>query len=575
MVRTAAFLACLSAWACGSEAEEGLRVSPGEERGAPVSEPPSGSAAEPGAGVAPALECDEPGPPYDFQCDGSEDHCAICFFGHCLGAERMSERFARCDDGVCDPCEPPCAADCAEPPVLAGDGKNLDPAHTLFVEVRGFTFERYEDFPDTVYGAVSSGSRLSETVRELTGRPDGRIFPFEPNQVVEVEYYGGVPADWMSSEDVADIERFPYASALALQRYALIVAKFLRYRVESTGAEHVGVFCHSMGCHLTRYLIENDLEGLASDQLISRWVTNAGVLAGARLAQLYDNPTVREVGNDIGINTYDFVHMHPDYVQEVSASWDHDIYAADNPLFRGVYVHHLAAAKEELTESIGLPLSLLALDNPDREPNDGIVFVADMHFHRQELANRVQALGGERLLPSTSYLFIDHLAVGRAREAGLVMAAGLTGDRQVTVRLKQLRLLDDLEGEGSWDLDDLGVSPAELVAESRIDYEGLVFHETRLADRTREPHIVEEGELYVADEVLFRGPVLPQQDMLSLTVRLLEVDLYRRFGVVENVLNRDRVFIEESLELPIEEGEVALVNDRIEALLTVDIARLY
>lgn len=561
------------AGSCGGDPETGER---GPSSNGSVAVSPGDSVGEqPARPIAPSPTCGLPPEPFDFRCDGATDGCALCLLGHCIGAELMEERFEACGDGTCDPCEPPCAIDCEAPPALNGRGKNLDPSRTLFVEVRGFSFRSYEDFPHLAYGSVTSGSRLSETVRELTGRPDGRIFPFEPTQVVEVDYYGGVPADWLSPEDAAEIERYPYDSPFALQRYALVVAKFIRHRLESTGAEHAAVFCHSMGCHLTRYLLENDLEGVASDELVSRWVTNAGVVAGARLAQLYDHPTVREVGNDIGLNTFDFIHMHPDYVREVSAVWDHELYAADNPLFKGLYIHHLAAAKELLTESIGLPLSLLAIDNPEREPNDGIVYVADMQFARQDRANQVVAADGVRLAPATSYLFIDHLAVGRAREAGVVMAAGLIGDRQVTVRLQQFRLLDDLEGDGAWDLDDLGSPPAEVVIESRIDYEDVVFHETRLADRTRAMHDVNEGELYVANEVLFSGPVLPQQSSLTLTVRLLEVDLYRRFGLVENVLDREKTLVERTLEIPLVDGEIALVDDKVEALLTLDVTPLY
>ena len=54
-------------------------------------------------------------------------------------------------------------------------------------------------------------------------------------------------------------------------RYAAIVGKYARYVMQRSGAEGVNLTCHSMGCLISHYIIENDVEKLASEGKIRRW----------------------------------------------------------------------------------------------------------------------------------------------------------------------------------------------------------------------------------------------------------------------------------------------------------------
>ncbi|MEL6544116.1 MAG: hypothetical protein AAFQ82_05790, partial [Myxococcota bacterium] len=83
--------------------------------------------------------CEDPPESFDFSCSRP---CSVCVLGHCLGPELNPDRFAQCDDGVCDPCEAPCNADCAEPPTLSGDPLNYDPARPRDRAPRETTFHR-------------------------------------------------------------------------------------------------------------------------------------------------------------------------------------------------------------------------------------------------------------------------------------------------------------------------------------------------------------------------------------------------------------------------------------------------
>jgi hypothetical protein len=536
-------------------------------------------------GPAPDVTCEAP-EPFDYSCSaGDPSSCpgGLCILGLCVGAVYDEGRWDACGDGTCDPCEGACPADCARPPALDRPRRYDRLATTLTVVIPGFNVISESEFEESVYGAVRSGGDIGENgLAFAPDVPDYRTAPEAPNQMVGVEYYGALAPEWMSEADAALVESFDWRTEQALHRYALVVAKFIRWRAELVGATDVNLLCHSMGCHITRYLLENDIEGVASSGLVARWTTIAGVIAGARLARLFDNPTVREVAPVIGINSWDFVHMHPDYVRDNSAVWDHDVRRADNPLLAGLAVHHVVATDPRVSETANI-VRLLDLNNPDDEPNDGIVYSLDEYFHDQDEANRVTAVSGARLAPTRSYRNRDHFLVKEEPGTGILIAASLYHSRRVRIALTRLELLDDLESHRPFD-GRTGTEPAEIAVRTEVRFNPYVLDtfgvdavvaEQAVEDRSPELTRASQGSTRTLDYVLFEGPVFDDMDALYLTAELLEVDWYPRFEVVEWAADVHERLIRIDRSIPLENGDIVIENEKVRATLTVTVESLY
>lgn len=139
---------------------------------------------------------------------------------------------------------------------------------------------------------------------------------------------------------------------------------YIRHKLDQTGATHVNLACHSYGCLISRYMMENNLLGLAGENRFVRWFTSAGVIAGARLARLYDNDSVREVADLFGIGQGDFVVMNPNFVMDEAATWDHRIRAANSPYLGNMLIHHACGTDPRVAQALNI--TLLDLNKPWR-----------------------------------------------------------------------------------------------------------------------------------------------------------------------------------------------------------------
>ncbi|MCA9557521.1 MAG: hypothetical protein KC583_03050, partial [Myxococcales bacterium] len=481
-----------------------------------------------------------------------------------------------CGDGVCDACEGGgCPVDCgpAPPPLPPRRYDAFD--QTITVQVHGFSAVNDAEFDDTVYGAARSAGGQGRALRLF--RPDlvdGEAHPEAPDQLIGVEYYGRQPPDWMTPDQIAAVDAFDPATHEALPRYAHIVAFFVRHRMALSGARYVNFVCHSMGCHVIRYLLEHDLEGLASDGVVARWYTVAGVLAGARLARLFDNPTIRDAATLLALNTSDFVHMHPDYVVDNAAVWDHRPREANSPLLAGILMHHTVGTDPRVSETANI-VRLLDLNNPGDEPNDGIMYTLDEFFHDQAAEGRFVAADGRRLRPTRSHQHLDHFLISDSEATGALGAAALFGGRKVYLTLERVELLDDREQDDAFDFSEEGQPPAELAVEVEVAFDGVRVHQQHLEDRSPELARMAEGEDRVLDLRVFEGPVPDDLDALDVHLELLEVDAYPRFGVLESLFDAHERLVDFRGSVALRDDTLMLESQFVRAEISVRVVPLY
>jgi hypothetical protein len=568
---------------------------PPQDPDAPPPEDDPGGADDAGATDAPsdAADGDDPGcqvaEPFDYSCQADQPETCpggICLQGMCLAPVLDPDRWLDCGDGRCGPCEraETCQADCQEPPVWTGERDHDAAATTLTVWVHGFYNKSPEELPGMVYGQSQGCSGLLGRIQRFgVTHPCGDVEPgaSAPDQLAKLEYYGGTPAAWLGPGDVAEIEHYPYDGPAALDRYALILAKFIRHKLSVTGATQVNLACHSMGCLVTRHMLEHDLEGLASERRFARWFTSAGVLAGARLARLYDNPTVQEWAPRLGLELSDFVIMHPDYVQDRTCAWDHRLHEANSPFLGGLILHHAGATDPRIQEALGL--ALLDLNNPGDEPNDGIMYTLDEAFASQSPAWALSPPGRPPLeRPGGNLVYVDHMTLPETDAAALLAAAALFHRRQVRIRLASVELLSDRELQGL--NGEHGLPPAEIAAAVRVKYDPYVrdafgldvlVHEVRVEHRTAELWTQAEGTSLDPGVVLYQGPLFDDMQALWLELELLEVDWYPRFGVREWAFDIHERLLRFQGSLPLGDHVLELESEYARARLAVEIYDLY
>ena len=245
---------------------------------------------------------------------------------------------------------------------------------------------------------------------------------------------------------ISEADEIEVEALEGVPRYATIVGKQIRHILDrAPDATGVNLVCHSMGCLVSRYLMENDVEGLASEGLYVRWVTYAGVVRGADLAHAFaDLDAAAEL---IGLDLIDVQHMTYDWLSENVATCDGEREYGNNPVYEGMLIHHLLADDPYLAEKWGLPL--LDFNNPDSLPNDAIVWTDDQWFADMDDAARLTTPGGDALRSTRSYHNVDHFIINEIDGAHALSVATLVGSRRVEVRLESLTLLNDREWPGT------------------------------------------------------------------------------------------------------------------------------
>jgi hypothetical protein len=531
-------------------------------------------------------ECPHP-EDFDYSCTTSDPSTCpggLCVLGQCIAPTLDPRRWDDCGNDFCDPCETAasCPADCGDVPVIPA--KEYVNDTTLTIWVHGFSNKSQEKMEDMVYGQEKGCSGLLGEMRNYGvdipcgDKPDTSS---APNQMIKLQYYGGKPAPWMTPGDIEEIEQYPYTGNTALTRYALIVGKFIRHKLRTTGATHVNLACHSMGCYVLRTVIERNIEGLAGEGRFVRWFTSAGVIAGARLARLYDNPTVRDASGLIGLELSDFIIMHPDFVQDNACVWDHRLQEGNSPYLKGTLIHHLCGTDPQIREALNI--ALLDLNNPGDEPNDGIMYTEDQYFHSQKDTGSHRTPSRKVVSATHSYVREYHMEVPNSPPASVLAAAALFHGRKVWIRLKTLELLKDRESRSPFDGEN-GAPPAEISLSVQVRYNpyvqqsfghNILINEEKVEHRTPVMVSMKQGDKNVLNLPVFEGPVFDDMTSLRLDLTVLEVDWYPRYEVREWAFDIHQALVSFNGQVPLENKDIPFSSQYAKGVLEVRVVQLY
>jgi hypothetical protein len=157
--------------------------------------------------------------------------------------------------------------------------QSYNPNKTVTVYIHGFDPKGYresgvfgEDIVEPFFDEIPTYIGIPTTANEEDLN--------KPNIFASTTYYGDTTPDYYTDADVSELDAVTKKYGGGIPRYALIVAKYAKHLLERTGAQQVNFVSGSMGSLVTRWLIEKDVENLASHKQIARWFSVEGVVNG-------------------------------------------------------------------------------------------------------------------------------------------------------------------------------------------------------------------------------------------------------------------------------------------------------
>lgn len=397
-----------------------------------------------------------------------------------------------------------------------------DPARTATIYVDGFNPEGA-----ALTGLFGGDRRLAliDSVAALIGCPvaDGGA-SLAPNVIATTAYYGDTPPPYYTAADRTQLNEITAQWGGGVPRYALIVGKYVRHVLQRSGAQKVNLVSASFGSLIVRWLIEKDVEGLASEGRIARWLSLEGVIGGNWAASRDDLADYLDFLQPLPI---DVAHMGYSWV---GAQLHMPRTEADHPLYAGILIGQVVSTDDGYN---GSALSVLMSSYGQWQPNDGVQAAPDARFVNVTPRSRLMGLP-----PTLAWFHDDHLSLKGDRAAWAQAAAFITQRRRVTVTMTSARVTNIHEAhDWFWDW-----RPAEVVLESRVYSPAM---ESRWGVRDPVCTIGKEGGVaplrrYNADgetqtftHVIFDDFVLAEEASLRLSLKAREIDYDWRYGVVE------------------------------------------
>ena len=368
------------------------------------------------------------------------------------------------------------------------------------------------------------------------------------NVITLTPYYGTKPPAYYTSKDIADIEAVTKKYGGGIPRYAMIVAKYARHVMQLTGAEYVNIISASMGSLVARWMIEKDLEHLASQKCILRWQSLEGVIRGNRIASQRE---LVEVAEQIQKQPIDVQHMSYKWIEK---NLHNPRGESDSPYYKDIVISQITSTKQ------GKPFGWLIPDIP----NDGYQAAVDTYFSSLSHADTV---------PTHTYFHQTHLGLKKYDGAWASVATFLLPHKRVTITMTSAKV-DNLHESGN-----PFNKNAEIVFESRV-YSPLLAQIWQIEDAISE-QLYDSGILPVhrfrkkhqtkaIRQVIYDDYVLKDETTLQLKMAAYDVDQSLLYHVHDGLGKRDKLGVA-TLSVELKNGDYMIYGKEWSATLHVEV----
>ncbi|NEW60951.1 hypothetical protein GSY74_06605 [Sulfurovum sp. bin170] len=339
------------------------------------------------------------------------------------------------------------------------------------------------------------------------------------NIITAVEYYGDQAPEYYTQADIDEIEGVTTKYGGGIPRYAMILAKFTKHILEETGAEKVNLVSVSMGSLITRWMIEKDIENLASNKKIEKWMTAEGVLRGNYGLSKVDDigiAWIKESVNSFFEDSAETQHMKYRWIEE---NLTPNRESMSSPYYSDILVGQISLTDSE-KEHAGLKYIMM---QEDFQPNDGYQLVKDTYFGSIE--NSLQ-------VPTHTLMHNDHIGIKDNDSILLIISNFLEAKKRVRITLLDATITDIHETITVLNED------TETVFESKIFSENAKI-QTPISERVYDSGTLniysykKDNETKNINQIIFEDFVSPTESTLQVTIEGYEIDRSTKYGISE------------------------------------------
>jgi pimeloyl-ACP methyl ester carboxylesterase len=448
------------------------------------------------------------------------------------------------------------------PPAFVDLNKTHNPNDTVTVYVHGFSGHGAGKI-DTIYGADEHESFMDD-IPTFLGLPtiNNPKDINKTNVFAATGYYGDTPPSYYTEQDKEDIAKVTEEFGGGIPRYALIVAKYSKHLMERTGAKQVNFISGSMGALVTRYLIEKNLEGLAADKKIARWLTLEGVVNGNYAAS---KSILFKIYNDVEKVSIDIKHMKYKWI---SKNLSNPRSVGKSPFYKDILVGFETSTDDSAKEGL---LTKLMLTHGQFQPNDGYQIAKD---------TKLDVLAPYRFLgenPTHTFIHDTHLGIKNNSILWAGISNFITSNKRVRVTLQDVKV-DDIKEKDRWYSKKL---PAEIVFESRVyspslklqwGIDGAVNEQLYVGGVPPIIKYKKKHQTKVVNQTLYDDFILPLEDSLSIELVAKEIDGDLRYKVYESFKDRDYSYIgNTTFSVPLKDGIYSFSSNKFSGNVKVEV----
>ncbi len=376
----------------------------------------------------------------------------------------------------------------------------------------------------SVYGYDAYDPMLDEFVK-LTGFDT--LKTYDPNNFSNIiaitPYYGTKAPNYYTPKDIQDIEDITNKYGGGIPRYALIVAKYAKHVIAITGADHVNFIGASLGALVSRWIIEKDVEHLASEKKILRWMSIEGVIRGNKMASKSNL-----------VSLLDSVQKQPIDVKQMDYSWiDKNLHSprenADSPYYGNILISQLSSTKAADPFGWLMPTT----------PNDGYQAVEDTYFKsfsQEALFHNQQ--------PAHTYFHQTHLGIKKDLGAWANIATFFLPHKRIKITLTDATVDDIHEHTNYFN------KRAEIVFSSEV-FSPLVKEKWAIEDAISEQsydsgrlpiyRYRKDHEKQIINQVIYDDYVLEDEQTLTLSLAGYEIDNSAKYHVHEGLSKKSNL----------------------------------
>ena len=415
--------------------------------------------------------------------------------------------------------------------------KNL----TLFVhgfdkdgyKAKGIFGEKYPDEALEKFQALGENYPVTEDTTVL-------------NITKATTYYGDTPPSYYTEKDIQDLNEVTAQWDGGIPRYAMVVAKYAKHLMKQEKVDRINIVSGSMGSLVTRWMIEKDIEGLASAKKIAKWYSLEGVIRGNYAADRKEY--IENFYGGGALDSIDITHMTSDWIKE---NLQNPVSDAMSPLYKDILLGQQASTDDNLSNGA---LTALLFLNHQFSANDGTQRVKDCRFDKTLPEARFNDLS-----PTFTLIHKNHLSLKDHKGAWANVMVFLNAKKRVKITLLDAKV-EDIKEDFHWYNTN---ERAEIIFASKVYSSKVEKHwgiKEAIAENTRSGatlpvhHYDKNGDEKELNQFILDQFVPADETKLVIDFKVEEIDYAAKYGVYERLNHHYDLVDKTPVSVPLENG---------------------